>query len=205
MNLAKSPDEVIGASAIRPEHRGKVLAVGSLINGEILRAAAQHGIIGVVGAGIIDTELKDWLGFDIGVAITGNENIDLSVVVTEGFGQLAMAQRTLDLLQSLEGQSASLCGATQIRAGVIRPEVIVPNDAVTPAGVDARKSAQILGIGSPVRIIREPQFGKLGTVVALPSEPVEIETGAVVRVLEAELADGTRFTVPRANVEIIET
>lgn len=205
VNLASSPDDVVPSGAIRPEHKGKVLAVGSLISGEILRAAAQHGVIGLVGGGIVDTELKDWLGFDIGVAITGNENIGLSVVVTEGFGQLAMAKRTLDLLQALEGRSASLCGATQIRAGVIRPEVIIPSEASGGRGGDPRKSGQILELGSPIRIIREPQFGKLGTVVGLPPGPIEIETGAVVRVLEAELADGSRFTVPRANVEIIET
>ena len=37
-----------------------------------------------------------------------------------------MAERTFSLLKSLEGKTASINGATQIRAGVIRPEVIVP-------------------------------------------------------------------------------
>jgi hypothetical protein len=63
---------------------------------------------------------------------------------------------------------------------------------------------QVLEVGSSIRIIREPHFGVLGTVTKLPSEPVEIESGATVRVLEAELADGESVRVPRANVEIIE-
>jgi hypothetical protein len=54
-----------------------------------------------------------------------------------------------------------------------------------------------------VRIIREPYFGKLATVTALPPQLVEIPTGAMVRVLEAEVEDGKHVVVPRANVEII--
>ena len=38
----------------------------------------------------------------------------------------------------------------------------------------------------------------------LPSEPVQVESGAVVRILEAKLQDGPVVCVPRANVEIIE-
>ncbi len=201
VNVAQSPDEVVAATALGPQHAGKVLAVGSLIHGALLRAAAQHGVVGLVGAGIIDTELKEWLGFDIGVAITGNENLPLSVVVTEGFGQLPMAQRTFELLRSLEGKAASLSGATQIRAGVIRPEVIVPHDDME-GGVRS-SSGQNLELGTPIRLIREPYFGQLATVAALPHEPVEIETGATVRILEANLGDGRVVVVPRANVEII--
>ena len=54
-----------------------------------------------------------------------------------------------------------------------------------------------------MRLIRVPYFGAIGTVVELPHEPVQIESGASVRVLRAELADGRKVVVPRANVELI--
>ena len=41
-----------------------------------------------------------------------------------------MAARTFGLFQALQGRTASINGATQIRAGVIRPEVIVPLEGV---------------------------------------------------------------------------
>jgi len=66
-----------------------------------------------------------------------------------------------------------------------------------------RIEAQMLDIGSAVRIIREPYFGRLGTVVELPPELMEIESGTHARVLKAKLDDGTVAVVPRANVEII--
>jgi hypothetical protein len=104
----------------------------------------------------------------------------------------------------LEGKTASINGATQIRAGVIRPEIIVPleDPPHLPESPPARE-AQTLDIGSAVRIIREPYFGRLGTVVELPPELMEIESGTHARVLKAKLDDGTVAVVPRANVEII--
>ena len=173
-------------------------------------------MIGMVGGGIIDRELMDYLadalnqpGYDIGVAITGQEPIAFTLMVTEGFGAIKMAARTFALFQSLEGKTASINGATQIRAGVIRPEVIVPLEfsaASCPSGtasMDTDTSGQ-LSVGTPIRIIREPYFGLLANVTALPSELVQVESETLVRVLQAQLANGSHVTVPRANVEIIE-
>jgi hypothetical protein len=188
---------------IGPEDAGKVIVGGSNVTGDALRKASEIGVAGVVVGAIVDRDLIDFLGYDIGVAITGQEDINTSLIVTEGFGTITMAQRTFDLLKSLNGRTASVNGATQIRAGVIRPEVVVPSEtAIIGDGNPA--DGQMLEVGSHIRVIREPYFGILGKVTALPPEPVQIPTGATTRVLEAELADGRNVTVPRANVEIIE-
>ena len=79
------------------------------------------GAAALVSGGIDDEDLKEFLGYDLGVAITGNEQLGLTVIVTEGFGEIAMAQRSFDLLHSHVGDVASVNGATQIRAGVMRP------------------------------------------------------------------------------------
>lgn len=204
VNLATSPDEKIGAERIGPQHAGSVVSVGSAASAAVLQAALRHNVVGVVAGGLLDMDLRELLGYDLGVAITGDEGLALTVVITEGFGDITMAARTFELLLSLEGRAASISGATQIRAGVLRPEVIVPLDG-EGGSATPEPPKQDLGLGTPIRLIREPHFGKLATVVALPPEPRLIETGAVVRVLEAELADGQRIITPRANVEIIES
>ena len=196
------PSAVLDAPLIREDDRGKIVVGGSGITAEALEKATKLGVKGLVAGGIRDSDLMRFLGYDIGVAITGQEAIELSVLVTEGFGFLAMAQRTLDLLRSLEGQEASMNGATQIRAGVIRPEIIVPHRA----GANALpQSADVFELkpGTSVRVIREPYFGLLGTVTELPAQLEVLESGTHVRVLKAKLADGREVTVPRANVEII--
>jgi hypothetical protein len=105
---------------------------------------------------------------------------------------------------NLEGKYASIIGATQIRGGVFRPDVIVPLDGAAPAAVDSAEDSGELKAGTPIRVIREPYFGMLGTVTALPSELVKVESETWVRVLDAQLQDGRQVTVPRANVEIIQ-
>lgn len=202
--IVASPDEMVSASHIPPDAEGKVLVGGSGIQAEAIRKAADSGAVGIVVGGIRDVDLVAFVKKDIGVAITGGEDIPLSIIMTEGFGEIRMAARTFNLIKNLEGKVASINGSTQIRAGVIRPEIIVPLE--DPSHLPEHPStaeAQMLAIGTPIRVIREPYFGKLGRVTALPPELVEVDSGAMVRVLEADLEDGVRAQVPRANVEII--
>jgi hypothetical protein len=203
--VAKSPDEELTKEKITPEMKGKILIGGSYVTSEALKEAVKCGVKGVVVGAIDDKNLKDFLGYDIGVAITGNEQKGITLMITEGFGKLPMAKRTFELFLELNGKKASMNGATQIRAGVIRPEVIV---AIPEGQVVSEESeeelSQGLAIGTIVRVIREPYFGRIGKVTALPPELQIIETEAKVRVLELEFDNGERVIVPRANVEIIE-
>lgn len=199
------PGAVLTEKDIDKKFADKIIVGGSMVTFEALEKARDAGIRGVVVGGIEDQDLKKFMGYDIGVAITGAEQVGLTVIATEGFGQLKMAQRTFDLLRSLNGKKASINGATQIRAGVMRPEVIVPLDK----DATFKKTADIsagsgLDVGMSVRIIRAPHFGAIGTVKDLPVELSEIETEAHVRVLIVELENKEVITLPRANVEIIE-
>jgi hypothetical protein len=99
---------------------------------------------------------------------------------------------------------ASINGATQIRAGVIRPEVIIPTREDSSAAMDDEESRGQLVRGSKVRIIREPHFGELAEVISLPAELEKLETEARVRVLEVKMErTGGSVVLPRANVEIV--
>lgn len=202
--VVDSPAEVLLPDAIDESCKDKILIGGSLIEFDALKKALAVGARGVVVGGLEDRTLKQFLGYELGIAITGSEKCGLTIVVTEGFGKMRMAERTFQLLSSLAGIPASMNGATQIRAGVIRPEVIVP----CANGEKMSKNEYMitgLEIGTPVRIIREPHFGLLGKVVGLPVELETIETESKVRVLEVELEDKKRVKLPRANVEIIES
>jgi hypothetical protein len=206
MMITSGPDEPITAEMITSAHAGKIIVGGSNLSGDALRKAHELGVTGIVVGGIVDKDLVDYLGYDIGVAITGHEDIPLTLVLTEGFGTIAMAGRTFNLLKSLTGKTASICGATQIRAGVIRPEVIVADETENAGGTAADEVVPSFSLepGTNIRIIREPYFGLLATVTALPHHLVTVGSGAEVRVLEAKLnTTGEIVTVPRANVEIV--
>lgn len=207
---AKSPGEEIGDWSLPEDCSGAVLLAGSSVSAATLRAAAERGARAVISGGILEHDLREYLGYEIGVAVTGHEDVPLTLLITEGFGPLAMADRTFELLAGLDGRACSVSGATQIRAGALRPEIIVPgNEFDVSAGAEEGGLEAELAVGTRVRLIRRPHFGRLATVTALPPAPVEIDTGATVRVLEAQVDGGAgegggAVTVPRANVEIIQ-
>jgi hypothetical protein len=198
--LAGGPDDILHRDDIT-DCEGGVIVGGAGADSGAIRAAAQAGAVGMVVAAVRDQALRDYVGFDIGVAITGQEPVPMTLILTEGFGELPMAGRTWDLLRSLEGQLASIDGATQIRAGVIRPEVIVTGQG---AEEEVAEPEQILQVGSRVRVIRAPHFGALGHVAALPAELTEIETESAVRIALVGLDSGDEVRVPRANLETIQ-
>ncbi len=198
------PSKPLEASDIHESDKGVILVGGSGITYEALERAVAVGASGIVAGGIRDSDLIKFLGYDIGVAITGQEAIGITMIVTEGFGFLSMADRTFNLFKTLEGLEASVNGATQIRAGVIRPEVVVAKPSLT-GSQEPDPEAFELKSGSPIRIIREPYFGKLGVVTDLPATLNVLESGTEVRVLKAKLSNGDEVVVPRANVEIIAT
>jgi hypothetical protein len=203
--VVASPSDPIDASLIDASLKGKILVGGSHVTWDGLQKAIQVGASGIVVGGFDDPDLRRLLGKDLGVAITGSERIGTTLVLTEGFGEIAMAGATFELLKSREGRKASINGATQIRAGVIRPEIVIPMpEARASAGAVAASHVAGLEPGSGIRVIREPHFGKLGVVTDLPNELQMMESESKVRVLTVKFDDGREVMLPRANVEMIE-
>ena len=203
VQVVNGPGEPLTAERLTADLRGKVVIGGSYVSFDLLKKAVSLGVKAVIVGGFDDRDLRELMGYDLGVAITGTENIGLTLVLTEGFGHMPMAERTFRLLSSLAGKPASVSGATQIRAGVLRPEIVVPLPAENVPKNEDRRSMG-MEIGSLIRGIREPFFGRIGKVAELPPELAALETEAHVRVLAAEF-DGKVSVVPRANVELIES
>lgn len=201
----QSPTEELTADLISESMRGKIVVGGARMTGDAVRKAISLQAAAVVSGGMDDADLRAILGYDLGVAVTGSEQLGTTLVVTEGFGEIAMAERTFRLLAEHAGAFAAVNGATQIRAGVMRPEIVIPigpaehDEPVAPAA-----GGGLLEPGTAVRIIRDPHFGLIGIVAALPAEPAILPSGSKARVLDVRLDSGQTVTVPRANVELIE-
>lgn len=209
------PEDTLTPERLSPDHRDKIVVGGAYAAGEVLARAREVGLKGLVVGGVEDQALRDMLGYDLGVAITGTEDVGFTMILTEGFGRIAMASRTFELLASREGSRASISGATQIRAGVIRPEIIISwkqpsggDPDLPPLSIDepsAMESAvkEGLKVGDFVRLIREPYHGAIGRIKDLPPQLQPLPTESLTRVVIVELSDGTLATAPRANVETL--
>jgi hypothetical protein len=197
-----SPADVLDESLLTPEMKGKIVVGGRLVTLGAVKKALRLGVHGLIAGGLHDKDLSSFLGYDIGLAVTGQELFGLSLIVTEGFGEVPMRERTFNLFKDLEGEMASINGATHIRAGVKRPEVIVSRPVGSAQILSDGGTPAELSVGSQVRIIRYPFFGQEGRVVdILECGDLPSEVGTSVAVLK--LGDGQRVNIPLVNLEQI--
>lgn len=200
-----SPNEKLSVEKITPDFKGAIIVGGSFAGHAAIKKCIEVGAKGLIVGGIHDGDLRQILGYDLGVAITGSEDVGITLLLTEGFGEIAISEKSFQTLKKREGEIASISGATQIRAGVIRPEIIISFKDANKSDIkqiDDKES--YIDIGSPIRVIRQPYFGKLGVVSALPVELQKIDSETHARVLEVAFQDGSKAIVPRANVEMIQ-
>lgn len=202
--ISTSRDKELSIEDINENHSGKIVVGGSFVSLEAYKKALKLKVKGIVVGGFNYFDLEEILGYRLGVAITGTEDLVTSLVLTEGYGNIKMSDRTYDLLKAHDGKFVSINGATQIRAGVIRPEIVIPlGDNEMPS--DATTEKEKLGIesGSLVRVIRAPYFGKIGNVIELPPELQQMESETMVRVAKVSI-DGEDVIIPRSNLEMLE-
>jgi transcription antitermination factor NusG len=207
--LVSNPEDEITEEMISADLKGKIVVGGSFISLAAYKKAINLKVAGVVVGGFNYFDLKDVLGYNLGVAITGTEDLATALIVTEGYGSIPMSNATFSLLQTYDGQEASVNGATQIRAGVIRPEIVIPLSEDSSNLSDVNKEPEGIKEGSLVRVIRAPYFGRLGTVSSLPSELHKMESETMVRVANILLKKTKdlkeeEILIPRANLEMVE-
>lgn len=202
--VSSSPSEELTANQITSNMKGKILIGGSFLSLDAYKKALSLQVAGIVVGGFNYYDLKAVLGYNLGVAITGTEKLNTALIVTEGYGSIPMSEATFSLLKKNNGKSSSINGATQIRAGVIRPEIVIPIDSGNLDNDSESKISEGIQEGSTVRVIRSPNFGKIGKVISLPSELNKMESETMVRVAEINI-EGKNILIPRANLEMVET
>jgi transcription antitermination factor NusG len=201
--LVKNREEELSSELINETHQGKIIVGGSFITLNTFKKAMSLKVAGVVVGGFNYYDLEEILGYTLGVAITGSEEIETSLIVTEGYGNIKMSKRTFDLLSDYNKKFASINGATQIRAGVIRPEIVIPLKEKNLKKDPFSSTSKGIQKGSLVRVIRAPHFGSMGKVVELPPELQKMESETMVRVAIIKI-DNEKLIIPRSNLEMVE-
>lgn len=192
------PESVLTPEHAIPEYEGAVVVGGARASLGFLDRARRLGYKAVVTGGVHKVDLDAYLGYTLGIAVTGLEPT-MILIITEGFGHIPMRAEVLAALAPLVHKQAYVCGATQVRAGVIRPELFVPYDQQS-SELAASGVFPNLAPGMRVRLIRAPLFGKVGIVLSGPTQmrlPTENTAMAVV----VRLGDGEERVVPTANLE----
>mgnify|MGYP000852048508 FL=1 len=205
VTIADDRNSEVTKEMISKEHKNKILIGGNFVSLDAYKKAIECEVAGIIVGGFNYYDLEEVLGYTLGVAITGSENLNTSLILTEGYGKIQMGQQTFELLKKHNGKLASINGATQIRAGVIRPEIIIPIDAEDKnEGNSESDKSDGMTVNSLVRVIRSPNFGEIGKVINLPPELRKMESETMVRVAIIDI-DRNHIEIPRSNLEVVET
>ncbi len=221
---------VLLAGEPRPaDARGTILVIPGFLTAPVLAAAFRAQAAGLVAAGCDHATLAAFARGTAGLTFEefaarhysaarrnridttgGSQAVEMPVVLTEGFGPLPMRPEVKDALAAAAGREAwaYMDGRAWASGGSARAEVILSGldgDGVGEgaAGEGAAGAAVRFVPGARVRVLAGPGAGKVGTLKALPSEAVKLETGLEVPAAQVELdADGL-MTVPRCNLEVL--
>jgi hypothetical protein len=123
VNSNESP---LTSDEINEAMKGRIIVGGSVVTLNAIRKAVNVGANGLIVGGLDQKDLTEFLGYEVGLGITGNEDISLSLIITEGFGINSMNPKIFELLKKSQDKLACINGSTQIRSRMQRPEIIIP-------------------------------------------------------------------------------
>lgn len=209
--VAGGPESVVTRKDTPGDVEGQVLLGGAYVTVDALEKARSSGAAGFITGGASNLDVVQLLGREISLGVTGVEDVDFTLILLEGFGVMPVSESTWTILKEREGSATFVDGSTQIRAGVIRPEIIVcddvpAEDAELPVLEGKREGWLVetkeVSPGDRVRCVMPPYMGSWGTVEEIPSCPEQVESGAVLSVARVRLDDGRLVTVAEANLEV---
>lgn len=106
-------------------NKNQILSFAAQIDISIIQKAVDKNVKGIIAPSINSADLVKFTGKEIGVALTGNEDIPFPLIITEGFGSFEMNRDYRETLAENDGKNIYINGHTQIRAGVTRPIMII--------------------------------------------------------------------------------
>ena len=80
---------------------------------------------GLVIPSVNALDISEIIGKEIGVAITGDEELPFPIIILHGFGDISMNYEVEQIFEKFQGKSVTICGRTHIRAGILRPYVML--------------------------------------------------------------------------------
>jgi hypothetical protein len=178
---------------------GGIIAGGMSITEEAFLFAKENSVVGIVTGSLTSSFVEQILG---GLTSKNTDERHPIILVTEGFGDLNLSQKASGILKKNHGKMASISGKTQIRAGAIRPELILHEaDPQTP--LIREETTSIPEVGNQVRIVRGTHLGQIGTISDIPKDLGKLDSGVVARVVEITLENNSKEIIALANLESI--
>ncbi len=189
LSLARTPDDELTRDRLDVSMRGAVVLGGYCDKPDVLKAAADLQLRGLVLAGINPNILR------------AAAALKFPLIVIEGFGRIPFNPTAYRLLTSNEKRDAALNAAAWDAYTGERPEVVIPLPA---AGGDPAPDTLEFSAGQNVRLHGAPYLGQTGTIIALRGGSAALQNGLRAPAADIRLENGERVLIPLANLDVLE-
>ena len=191
--------DILVATAIDDSFKGCIVVSPGGVSLDALQklafVEAAGLLLGYIDLNILEAFTKQDPLTNLGVLM----DVAYPIVAMQGFRQ-TMQEENYCLIKSLVGRRAIIKGNTQLRAGVARPELLIPLDEeLDLIDQHAFLEEPKIQLGNRVILIRDPEQGAIGRVSALSSQLQYTSAGTLAVLARVALSDGREITTPVNN------
>jgi hypothetical protein len=191
-------DGLVNESDITEELRDKILFIPNGISLEALKKANKSCVRGVITNTMPFLDVKEFAGVDFVPGITGNESINTALILIKGFINQSIEKESIEFVSKYDGKWVVIRGTTHIRAGAIRPELLLcdrSEEIVEFENIDDE-----IEEGKMVEVKRSGLLhGKKGKLIKIHSKPHQLSSLINVLVATVEI-NGEEHIVPLTNL-----
>jgi len=185
--LVSQADEELTMNLIDVSMRGAIIMAGTCNNPEVLKIADELPLKGIILASMHPDLIPLAL------------QIEVPIMLIEGFGQIPMNGRAFDLLRSNQKRTVSINTIYNHRS-LEKPEIVIP------LPVDGHLATEIIEFkkGKVVRVNSGPHIGKAATIVKMNQNLTTLPNGVRSICAQVEFQEEDLAMIPLANLDILE-
>jgi hypothetical protein len=187
--VVNAPEELLSVNQIDISLRGSILLAGHCNEPAALQAAGSLPVRGMI------------LGSLSPALVSMASQMSYPIVVVDGFGLKPMNENAYKLLVTNAKREVTINAEPFDRQTGVRPEILIPLP-VTQAPPLPRETETFCP-GQPVRLMRAPHAGKIGSLAELLPGLTTIPSGLRVAAASVKLDSGEEIVVPLANLEVL--
>jgi hypothetical protein len=189
MPIVNAPEELLSMNQIDVSLRGSILLAGHCNDAATLQAAGSLPVRGMI------------LGSLASALVPLAAQMSYPIIVLDGFGLKPMNGSAFKLLVTNAKREVTISAEPFDRQTGTRPEIFIPLPVAEEPPMP--RETEIFAPDQPVRLMRAPHAGGVGTLTGLLPGLTVMPNGLRVAAAEVDLDSGEKIVVPLANLEVL--